>query len=262
MSGDVGGGTAHPLKNVKYINITMTGVQRPIAIESFYNGGDTFATTPTDSFFYTYGSTTPTAISGTTPLWDNIAFENVTATATSFVTRINGLNIYDSTHPQPGAPVANAIDGLSFSNVKLTGPSQFQLWYGADIDLSGLTVTGTTESLYGLTNLTSTGVPLLPGDFNRDGRVNASDIADMMSALSDLAGYKASHGNLSDPQMEVIADLNNDFVFSNSDLQAFLTLLQTGLGSTSSVPEPSSFIMAALAAASIALFGRRRKKIA
>ena len=63
-SGDWGGGTAHPLKNVKFINITMTNVQRAIAIESFYDGGDTFATSPTDPSFYTYGpnGTAPTAI--------------------------------------------------------------------------------------------------------------------------------------------------------------------------------------------------------
>jgi polygalacturonase len=263
QSGDFGGGTSHPLKNVKFINITMTNVQRAIAIESFYDGGDTFADTPNDTAFYTYGpsGTAPTAISTTTPLWDNIAFENVTATATSNVLRINGLNIYDPTHPQPNAPVANAIDGLSFSNVHLTGGSQFQLYYGADIDLSGLTVSNTTESLYGLTNLTTGGVPLLPGDFNRDGSVNAADIPAMMSALSDLSTYKATYG-LSDSQFEVIADLNNDFVFNNADVQAFLTLLQTGLGSTSSVPEPGTFVLFAAGSGLILLCRRRGKAFA
>src|SRR5262249_3899776 len=75
-SADFGRGTAHPLKNVKFINITMTGVQREIAIESFYDGGDTFATSPTDTSFYTYGpaGTSPKTVSTTTPLWQNIAF--------------------------------------------------------------------------------------------------------------------------------------------------------------------------------------------
>ncbi len=166
--------------------------------------------------------------------------------------RINGLNIYDPTHPQPGAPVANAIDGLSFSNVHLSGSSSTQLYYGADVDTTGLTLTGTTLSTFGLTNLTSSGVQLLPGDFNRDGHVDASDISAMMDALSDLPDYEASH-NLSDPQLEVIADLNNDFVFNYADLQAFITLLQTGLGSSTTVPEPASIILAGLAAASLIL---------
>jgi hypothetical protein len=152
------------------------------------------------------------------------------------------LNIYDSTHVQSGAPVANTIDGLSFSNVHLTGSSQMQLYYVADVDLTGLTINGTTQSLYGLTNVTDDAVPLLPGDFDRNGRTDAGDIAAMLAALSDSTSYKASQ-NLSDAQMEVIGDLNNDFAFDNSDLQAFLILIKNGLGSTSSVPEPATFVL-------------------
>jgi polygalacturonase len=268
--GDFGGGTANPLKNVKFINITMTNVQRAFAIESFYDGGDTFAPPPTDptfSNFYTYGATgspptsiPPTAISTTTPLWQNIAFENVTATTTSNVSRVNGLNISTDL---VNKPYANALDGLSFSNVSLTGTTgtnQFQLYYGANIDLSGLTLTNASQSLFGLTNLTTTGVKLLPGDFNRDGHVDASDISALTGALSDLATYQQTN-NLSDAQMEVIFDLNNDFQINNSDIQAFLTLLQSGLGSTSAVPEPTTFALFAVGAGLIcfrrrALFSR------
>ncbi len=247
-AGDWGGGTAHPLQNVKYINIKMTNVASPIAIETFYNGGDTFATSPTSTSFYTYGpdGTMPTTISTSTPLWDNIAFENVTATGAKNVLRINGLNVYDPTHPQPDVPVANAINGLSFSNVHLTGTSPMQLFYAADVDTTGLTISGTTQSLYGLTNLTNDAVPLLPGDFNRDGQTDVSDLSAMISALSDLTGYKASQ-NLSDAQLEVIGDLNNDFALNYSDLQAFMILLKGGLGTTTTVPEPATFALAAIA---------------
>ncbi len=261
--GDFGGGTANRLQNVKYINIKMTNVASPIAIETFYNGSDTFATSPTSTSFYTYGpdGTAPTTISTSTPLWDNIAFINVTATGAKNVLRINGLNVYDPTHPQPGAPVANAIDGLSFSNVHLTGTSPMQLYYAADVDLTGLTIAGTTQSVYGLTNLTDDAVPLLPGDFNRDGSTNAGDLAAMLGALSDLSGYKASQ-NLSDAQLEVIGDLNNDFTINNSDLQAFMILLKGGFGTTTSVPEPSTFVLAVVAGVCSLLFFRARAMLA
>jgi hypothetical protein len=264
QSGDVGGGTTHPLKNVKYINISMTGaVQRAIAIESFYDGGDTFADTPNDTAFYTYGpdGTAPTAVSSSSPLWQNISFENVTATTTSNVGRINGLNL--TTDPV-NKPYANAIDGLAFANVHLTGSSQFQLWYGANVDLTGLTVSGTSESLYGLTNQAPGTVPLIVGDFNRDGHVNAADIQAMMLALSNLTSYRqtyfplevaSQYDALFNDQLEVIGDLNNDFAFNNADMQAFLTLLsQNGFGSTSSVPEPASLTMLVFGLLALAAF--------
>ncbi|HZZ28073.1 MAG TPA: glycosyl hydrolase family 28 protein [Pirellulales bacterium] len=243
QSGDVGGGLAHPLQNVKYINITMTNVKTPIAIESFYDGGDTFAPNPTDSGSYTYGSATPTDISTDTqsPLWYNISYENVTATGATNVARINGLN---ATTDPVNKLYANALDGLAFSNVHLTGSADMQLYYGADVDLSGLTVTAPPSDLFGLTNSTTGAPPLLAGDFNRDGHVNSSDINAMLVALTNLPAYEASHGNLTTVQMDVIGDLNNDFVVNNLDLQALLNLFQAGgFGSTTSVPEPASLTL-------------------
>jgi len=255
QSGDVGG----VLQNVKYINISMTGVKNPIAIESYYDGGDTFADSPNDTAFYTYGGTPstplpPTAFSGTTPQWDNISYENVTATGATSTVLINGLNA--SANPT-ATPYANAINGLAFSKVNITGSLQMDLWYGANVDVNGLTINGATKSLYDLTNQAPGTVGLVVGDFNRDGHVDAADLQAMMLALTNLTSYRqtyfplevsSQYDALFGDQMEVIGDLNNDFVFSSADLQVFLKLLSQsgGFGSTASVPEPASVVLLAV----------------
>jgi polygalacturonase len=252
--GNNGGGPLHPLKNVIYKNITMTNVGTPIAIESFYDGGDTFAASPTDPNSYTYNLSTPAAINSTTPIYDNIAYENISATGANFSARINGLN----TSP-------NSIDGLSFSNVKISANQQAQLWYANDVDLTGLSVAVPGSgglSTYGLTNLTDTGPELLPGDFNRDGQVTTADIPAMMAALADLADYQTAN-SLSDAQLDVIADVNDDFQINNLDLQALISqLAASGGGSLSAVPEPSALILAVIGpAALLASFRRHRLRL-
>jgi Dockerin type I domain/PEP-CTERM motif len=147
------------------------------------------------------------------------------------------------------------LNGLSFSNVKITGTTGMQLYYGANVDLSGLTITGPASDTFGLTNVTTGGVPLMPGDFNRDGQVNSADLAAMIAALTNIKSYEATY-NLSDAQLGVIGDLNNDFSFTSADVQMFINLLKNGLGSTDAVPEPSAVILAVLGAAG--LWGARR----
>jgi polygalacturonase len=262
--GNNGGGTAHPLKNVIYKNITMTNVGTAIAIESFYDGGDTFATSPTDLNSYTYNLATPAAVSPTTPMYQNIAFENITATGSNYSVRIDGLN----TTP-------NSLNGVSFSNVNISASKHTELWYGTNIDVSGLNITVPGSDAFAnaspvkgaylsnLTNLSSlaTGPALFPGDFNRDGQVTVADISAMMSAMTNLSGFESSHG-LSDPQMQVIGDVNDDFKINNADVQALIDLIANGGGSAGAlpiaVPEPSSLLLAVVGLGALAPFARRK----
>jgi phosphatidylinositol-3-phosphatase len=105
-------------------------------------------------------------------------------------------------------------------------------------------------------------LPFLPGDFNRDGHVDASDIAPAMAALTDASDYEMVY-SLTDPNLfRIVADVNGDGSFSNADLQFLLTTLKNGGGSADVVPEPAAGLLlglagVALSAAHIAA-GRRR----
>ena len=100
----------------------------------------------------------------------------------------------------------------------------------------------------------------LPGDFNRDGHVDAADILPMMRALTNLSGYKTTYDpNLSDAQLLLIGDINGDGRFDNADMQALLNLLQAGGGSSDPVPEPASIALLGLGALAIAFRRRSRK---
>ena len=220
------------MKNVAYKNITMTNVKHPIVIDSFYNGNNNFPPSPTDSTHY---PSSPTAVGSTTPMWENISFENVTAIGSADAGLLYGLN-----------STPNNVEGLSFSNVSISAASHMNLWYASAVDLSGLTVTVPNSDpfanaspvqgvyTYGLTSVT-TAPALLPGDFNRDGHVDVADISAMLGALVDLKGYELSHG-LTDAQLQVIGDLDGDFQLTNADIQPLLDLLSGGSGTMAPVP--------------------------
>jgi polygalacturonase len=151
-SSDGGGGASVPLQNVSYSNITMTNVTNPIIIESFYNGQDTFATSPTNPTFY---PASPKAADAFTPFYENISYSNITATGAANGGIIQGLNT---------SPLS--INGLTFSDVNITAAASMELWYGTNINLSGLTVNVPNTDpyfgaspvsgvyTYGLTNVT------------------------------------------------------------------------------------------------------------
>jgi polygalacturonase len=124
--GDAGGGTADPVNGVTYTNITMTNVANPIIIDSFYNGGNNFPTSPLDPTHY---PAAPTAQDSTTSVFENIAFDDITATGASNGGLIYGLN----TLPQ-------SLQGLTFNNVNITANSAMDLWYASGVTVNGLIV--------------------------------------------------------------------------------------------------------------------------
>ena len=99
--------------------------------------------------------------------------------------------------------------------------------------------------------------PFLPGDFNRDGHVNAVDIQTMLAALTDLNAYKSTN-SLNRAQLLSIGDIDLSGTLNNADVQALLNLLKSGGGSLAAVPEPASIVMMALALPLLAFAVTRR----
>jgi phosphatidylinositol-3-phosphatase len=105
----------------------------------------------------------------------------------------------------------------------------------------GAAATASDESDLFQSNVLSGLQTFLPGDFNRDGHVNAADILPMELALTNFSAYKATYApSITDAQLELIEDVNSDSSFNNADLQYLLNKLQSGGGSADAVPEPSS----------------------
>jgi len=77
------------------------------------------------------------------------------------------------------------------------------------------------------------GVSYLKGDANLDGHRDAADIALLMSALTDLEGYRINRG-LSQGDLASIADANGDGSVDNADLQGLITLINGGGASSTS----------------------------
>jgi hypothetical protein len=97
------------VNNVSYANITMTNVKIPFEIDSWYNGGDNIPQTPSQAQLA--GSNIPT--------WNNISYNNVTATWNSSLPSYNSTNYANSIAGElwglPSAPLNN----ISFTDVRI-----------------------------------------------------------------------------------------------------------------------------------------------
>jgi GH35 family endo-1,4-beta-xylanase len=93
-----------------------------------------------------------------------------------------------------------------------------------------------------------------PGDLDLDGKVTNADLQAELSALADPGGYEASTG-LSAADLVTMGDVNGDHAFDVGDLGALMNLLSgsAGGGSTSAVPEPSTFLLYVLGGSTAAL---------
>jgi hypothetical protein len=90
----------------------------------------------------------------------------------------------------------------------------------------------------------------LVGDFNQDNHVNTADIPTMLTALTDLNSYKTGKG-LTDANLLSVADVNKSGAITNADAQALLTILKSGGGSLSAVPEPPGLLLVCVGIAAL-----------
>ncbi len=100
-------------------------------------------------------------------------------------------------------------------------------------------------------------VALVRGDFDLDGRLTPSDIASMLTALTDLNRYRSTN-SLSTTDLLAIGDMNRDGAVKNSDIQTLLTLVAGGNG-LAGVPEPAACIPMALGAICVLIATRQQK---
>ena len=101
------------VQNLIYTNITMTNVEYPININSYYNNGSV-PSTPTDP---------AQAVTSTTPIWQNITISNLTSTTTSGQSNYNGsyCGIIWGLPEEP-------VNGVTLRNVQLSAR------YGMDLN--------------------------------------------------------------------------------------------------------------------------------
>jgi polygalacturonase len=110
------------VENVTYMNVTMTNVQNPIIINSFYDEGND-----------NYPSTMPFPVAtydATTPIFDNIKYENINISNDQDAARIYGLNISPPN-----------INNLLFENVTVENTaSEFKMYYASGVSMSNISI--------------------------------------------------------------------------------------------------------------------------
>jgi hypothetical protein len=119
---------------------------------------------------------------------------------------------------------------------------------------------GSIDLFCTITSLTP--IPVLAGDLNRDGKVDASDIAAMMQMLTDPWTYQKVN-DLTNDDMLALGDLDDRAGIDSGDLKKLLDILRSegGGAASNSVPEPSSLNLLVASASLMAVVRRRRMKV-
>ncbi len=140
------------VQNLKYCNLTMTNVEYPIVIYSYYNeNGTPYNVSPQSAM-----NQPSTPVYATTPIWRNIVISNVTATATT------GKNIAGIIWGRPEMMVSN----LTLCNVTIATPTNtFEIYNAQGIQIidSPLTAPNTTANTLTLYNAQVTVTNTTPG---------------------------------------------------------------------------------------------------
>jgi autotransporter-associated beta strand protein len=83
------------------------------------------------------------------------------------------------------------------------------------------------------------------GDWDLSGSTTAADIPAMLTALTDLTAYQASH-ILTNEDLLNIGDVDRSGSVNNSDIQAELDLIASGGSGAAAVPEPATLVLLAV----------------
>ena len=135
-SGRDRGGT---VKDLTYSNVTMTNVQNPVYITSYYPD------LPSDP-----KSDSAMAVTATTPYWQNITIKNLTATGST-----NGGIIW-------GLPEAK-VSGMTFDNVKIQANTGMEIFHATGVQFTnGSSVTPKSGAALTVYDATVTGVTTTP----------------------------------------------------------------------------------------------------
>jgi hypothetical protein len=166
---------------------------------------------------------------------------NVVAIGPGLATESTGLTYtpgvwqqWDMTYVVGSGTFTVTVNGVTSGN--LNCPSGFN-------GVAGVAIFNGNSTPGGSADFAPVPTPILLGDFNQDGHVNAADLSVMLQALANPAAYEAEY-NLTYAQLQAIGNINGDGQFNNAQVQAFLNLLKSGGGSTTAVPEPASVLLA------------------
>ena len=123
------------VQNLTYSNITMTNVENPVYITSYY------PTLPTDPT-----ADTAMAITATTPIWQNITIKNVTVTGSTNAGILWGL-------PE------QKISQLVFDNVNIQATKGMQVFHATGVSfINGSTVTAKSGAAVTVSDAAVTGI--------------------------------------------------------------------------------------------------------
>jgi polygalacturonase len=127
------------VENLSYSNLTMTNVQNPVFVTSYY------PTLPTDP------TTDPgQAVTATTPEWENITLTNITATGSTNAGILWGL---------PEAKISNFV----FDNVQISAKTGMEIFHATGISFTnGSTVTAASGAAVTIDDATVTGITTTP----------------------------------------------------------------------------------------------------
>ena len=144
-------------------------------------------------------------------------------------------------------------DTLLPSNLPTTGFSTTN-FFGSLLSQSS----GPINVLYQTTSLAS--VPILRGDWNRDGVVTSTDLRTMLDAVTNINTYTQNlqSSGLSEDQCMTICDVNRDGKITNADVQAEINLLLNSGASGAATPEPTSLALLGIGIASLTVLGWNR----